>query len=139
MTPTCYLPDSNIVSQLIRGDLTLHLGGGAVLRAGGDVYLSSAVEYEVRRGLLWKRAVNLERELDSLRLDLTPALLQESAWVRAAELWSHSRKAGMPLPDGDILIAAHALDLSAILVTNNEKHFRLFEPVGLQIENWTTP
>jgi tRNA(fMet)-specific endonuclease VapC len=35
----------------------------------------------------------------------------------------------------DHLIAAHALSLGLILVTDNEKHFA--EVAGLQVENWT--
>jgi tRNA(fMet)-specific endonuclease VapC len=37
----------------------------------------------------------------------------------------------------DRLIAAHALSLELILVTNNERHFR--DVSGLAIENWTLP
>jgi tRNA(fMet)-specific endonuclease VapC len=33
------------------------------------------------------------------------------------------------------LIAAHALALGAVLVTNNEKHFA--DVPGLKVENWT--
>ena len=35
----------------------------------------------------------------------------------------------------DRLIAAHALALGAVLVTNNEKHFA--DVSGLKVENWT--
>jgi tRNA(fMet)-specific endonuclease VapC len=35
----------------------------------------------------------------------------------------------------DCLIAAHALALGAVLVTNNEKHFA--DVPGLKVENWT--
>ncbi|WP_295492285.1 type II toxin-antitoxin system VapC family toxin [Sphingorhabdus sp. EL138] len=35
----------------------------------------------------------------------------------------------------DRLIAAHALALGAVLVTNNEKHFA--DVPGLKVENWT--
>jgi tRNA(fMet)-specific endonuclease VapC len=35
----------------------------------------------------------------------------------------------------DRLIAAHALALGFVLVTNNEKHF--IDVPGLRVENWT--
>jgi tRNA(fMet)-specific endonuclease VapC len=34
----------------------------------------------------------------------------------------------------DMLIAAHARSVGAVLVTNNEKHFRRVQ--GLAVENW---
>ncbi len=37
----------------------------------------------------------------------------------------------------DVMIAAHAISLNAILVTNNVKHFGRLAPL-LQIENWVS-
>jgi predicted nucleic acid-binding protein len=133
------MPDTNIVSLLMRGDARLHARLESVRQAGMSVILSPVVEYEVRRGLLWRRAPALQQLFEKLRLDLVPKALDLSAWLKAAELWAYSRSQAFPLPDADILIAAHAINLSAVLVTNNERHFRLFQPHGLQMENWTTP
>lgn len=36
----------------------------------------------------------------------------------------------------DLLIAAHALSLNLVVVTNNEREFRRIE--NLKVENWTT-
>ncbi len=41
---------------------------------------------------------------------------------------------GTPVGAFDLLIAAHALALDVILVTNNTREFRRID--GLQIENW---
>ena len=41
---------------------------------------------------------------------------------------------GTPIGNMDLMIAAHARSVSAVLVTNNEKHFR--RVVGLSVENW---
>lgn len=41
---------------------------------------------------------------------------------------------GQIIDDADIFIASCALDINAILVTNNEKHF--FGIEGLKITNW---
>jgi tRNA(fMet)-specific endonuclease VapC len=40
------------------------------------------------------------------------------------------------LPDADILIAAHAIELDATLVTDNVRHFEVFLSQGLRAENW---
>ena len=43
-------------------------------------------------------------------------------------------KQGTPIGPLDYLIAAHALSLGVILVTNNEREFK--RVAGLQVENW---
>lgn len=44
-------------------------------------------------------------------------------------------QAGELIGQLDMLIAAHALDLEAVLVTNNESHFERIE--GIRLENWS--
>ncbi len=41
---------------------------------------------------------------------------------------------GTPIGNMDMMIAAHARSVSAVLVTNNEKHFRRVS--ALTVENW---
>ena len=81
----------------------------------------------------------LDRSYAALRRSLRYVAFERDAWRKAAELWAHSRKAEAPIADSDILIAAHAITLDAILITANERHFRPFEPAGLRVENWTQP
>ena len=54
---------------------------------------------------------------------------QEYGKVRA-----YLEKQGTPVGSMDMLIAAHALSLNCILVTNNEREFRLIP--NLKIQNW---
>jgi tRNA(fMet)-specific endonuclease VapC len=54
---------------------------------------------------------------------------QEYGKVRA-----YLEKQGTPIGSMDMLIAAHALSLNCILVTNNEREFRQIPT--LKIENW---
>ena len=51
------------------------------------------------------------------------------------ELRAHLERKGKPIGSLDMLIAAHALSLKCILVTNNEVEFRRVPK--LNIENWT--
>ena len=51
------------------------------------------------------------------------------------ELRAHLEREGKPIGSLDMLIAAHALSLKCILVTNNEIEFRRVPK--LNIENWT--
>ena len=50
------------------------------------------------------------------------------------ELKADVEKAGNPLPDADILIAATSLKCCTKLITGNTKHFERFDE--LNIENW---
>lgn len=60
-------------------------------------------------------------------------------WSRAAardyaDIRTKLEAAGTPIGNMDLMIAAHARSASAVLVTNNEKHFRWVD--GLKVENW---
>jgi len=65
----------------------------------------------------------------------------ETRWwdAPAADIFAESRfrllRAGSSLADMDLMIAAHAISLGAILVTNNVRHFGRLAP-DLTIENW---
>jgi tRNA(fMet)-specific endonuclease VapC len=61
-------------------------------------------------------------------------------WNReAAECYAEIRttleRKGKPIGGMDMLIAAHALSLNAVVVTNNARHFG--EVPNLAVENWT--
>ena len=51
-----------------------------------------------------------------------------------AEIRADLKKKGQIIGTNDLLIAAHARSLGAIVVTNNVKDFRRVK--GLQLENW---
>jgi len=50
------------------------------------------------------------------------------------ELRAHLEKQGTPIGSLDMLIAAHALSIDCILITNNEKEF--IRIPNLKIDNW---
>jgi predicted nucleic acid-binding protein len=59
---------------------------------------------------------------------------RESAHVFAM-LKADLEKAGTPLDDFDLILAACALAHDLVLVTNNTKHFERIQ--GLRLTNWT--
>lgn len=61
----------------------------------------------------------------------------EAASDHYAPLAARFHRSGVSIGDLDILIAAHALSVNAVLVTNNQKHFSRVP--GLALENWTQP
>ena len=58
----------------------------------------------------------------------------QKAAVFYGDVRSTLEKKGNIIGSNDLLIAAHALSLDWILVTNNEKEFKRVD--GLRIENW---
>jgi tRNA(fMet)-specific endonuclease VapC len=55
-----------------------------------------------------------------------------------ADWYERLRGRGELIPDRDLMIAAHAISLGAVLVTNNIRHFNRLAP-ELAIENWSEP
>lgn len=58
----------------------------------------------------------------------------EDAAEEYAEIRAHLHKKGQMIGANDLMIAAHARSLGAVLVTNNEREFRRVP--GLKVENW---
>jgi predicted nucleic acid-binding protein len=132
-----FLLDTNTVSLLVRGHSQVDARFRSELWNGAEFQLSAVVDYEARRGFLWRNATTLERKYEAVVGDFRYLELDRQTWVKAADLWAFSRRSAMPLPDADLLIAEQAITCGTILVTNNERHFSLFIPMGLQVEDWT--
>lgn len=130
-----YLLDTNTISYAASGR------SPAALRRisqqpTGNVLISVVSYAEVRYGL--------ERRPDATRLRrATDALFAEAAimpWTQAtadayAQLRFAMERTGRALAPLDMLIAAHALEAGATLVSND----RAFRHVpGLTVEDWTT-
>jgi tRNA(fMet)-specific endonuclease VapC len=59
------------------------------------------------------------------------------AALRYGEVGALLAEMGSPIGQMDTLIAAHALALDRVLVTNNTKHFSKVR--GLRVQNWAKP
>lgn len=60
----------------------------------------------------------------------------EGAAEHYAEIRVHLHKKGQMIGANDLLIAAHAKNADAVLVTNNEREFRRVP--ALRVENWNS-
>ena len=102
-----------------------------------SVFLSALSLAELQRGLMTSSSeTNLRRERHHTLLKRISVLPFDTsaaeAYGRVLALSKRTKSR-----DFDHLIAAHAISVGFILVTNNEADFAGIS--GLQLENWTTP
>lgn len=128
-----YLLDTNALSQLIRdprGNV------GMRLRQVGDsnVFTSIVVACELRYGARKRNSALLSERIDRVLSSIHVAPLESGVDVCYAQIRQELESAGRSIGANDLLIAAHALEQSATLVTDNVDEFRRMP--GLQIDDW---
>lgn len=84
-----------------------------------------------------EKSAHREQNIDALKDFITP--FEILPWTineakTAGEIRNALEKLGTPIGPFDTQIAAHALTLDLILVTNNEKEFKRVK--SLKVENW---
>lgn len=133
-----YMLDTDICSYVIRARNPRLLGAlQAKALAGAEISISAISYAELRLGAERTRRPNRYRIAIRLFCDRLNRIL---AWdATAAEefavLQAELLKIGKPIGRNDAMIAAHALSIGCVLVTNNRKHFARVP--GLKIDNWT--
>ena len=101
-----------------------------------DVGISSITLSELEYGVA--KSVKPEQNKLALTEFLAPIEIlpyDDRAAHRYGTLRAYLERRGTPIGSLDLLIAAHALSLESVLVTNNESEFRRIP--GLNVENWT--
>lgn len=128
-----YLLDTNIVSDLVRhprGVVTGH-----IVRVGVErVCTSLIVVGELRYGAEKKGSAKLSRQLEQVLAGLPILPYAPPADVHYGRIRAALQRIGQPIGHNDFLIAAHALALGAVVVTDNVREFERVP--GLIVENW---
>ena len=136
MDVLAYLLDTNVVSDYLRGRPEIVDRVSRVIDAGEIVGLCPPVHYEVTRGLL---RVDARRQLEKYYLEFVPMMsllpVLHDDWNEAAQLWRYVQQRGRQLSDVDLLIAAMAIRLDAVLVTADGD----FSALPVKRENWRVP
>ena len=97
--------------------------------------MSSITLAELRFGMEQSRQRgSTKKNLDRVAGALTVAPFEEQAANAYGALRAQLQAAGKPIGPLDTLIAAHALSLGLILVTNNSREFKRVP--GLRVEDW---
>ncbi len=111
------------------------------LSAGHKLYIPEVIDYEIRRELLRAGKIHGIARLDGLKAVLRYLPITTSAMLRAADLWSMSRRTGVPTGDPkkldvDVILCAQALTAQlqfadVIVATSNVGHISRFVPADL--------
>ena len=101
----------------------------------GQLSMSAITFAELMNGAKKSQRVeaNVSR-LNALGEILEICSFDQQAAVAYGDVRSSLEKRGEVIGPHDLLIAAHALSLDRILVTNNEREFKRVE--GLKVDNW---
>lgn len=136
MSQPLYLLDTNICIYIINRRPPAVLDHFAALRIG-QVAISSITGAELAYGVDKSGSARNRQALDKFLAPLDILPFDEAAMRRYGVLRSHLERKGTPIGALDQLIAAHALVVDAVLVTNNVREFE--RVAGLRLENWAAP
>lgn len=103
-----------------------------------DIGISAITVAELDYGIAAsKKQTDNARRLERFLLDFEVIDFNRASAAAYGPLRSYLQSQGTPIGPMDFLIAAHALALNAILVTNNTREFERVP--GLRLEDWTLP
>jgi tRNA(fMet)-specific endonuclease VapC len=129
-----YMLDTNICVALIRRKPPM-LIKRITSHQPGDVGVSSITLAELVHGV--EKSVQAEQNMSALQQFLLPLELadfDQQAALAYGKIRAQLESEGQTIGSMDMLIAAHAISLETILVTNNVKEFHRVK--GLKVEDW---
>lgn len=130
-----HLLDTDTCSYAIRG-ASATLDAALAAAAPGSLAISAVTRAELMFGLEKRGNPRALSRLVHGFLDRISVMPWDAAAAdRYAKLRVQLERRGTPIGLFDTMIAGHALALSAVLVTNNQKHFR--QAKALRTENWS--
>ena len=135
MDPVIYILDTNVIADRFHHLPQVLDRLNRAGEAGHVLGLCDPVRYEILRGLL---KVNVRQKLRHFQETIMPLMdhlaLIDDDWQVAAQLWATMRNQGKQFSDADLLIAALAQRLNAVVVTADDD----FAALSIQRENWRT-
>lgn len=128
-----YMLDTNICIYIINARPEKVLARFRQQRLG-DIAISSVTAAELAFGVAKSGSVRNRQAMEMFLSALEILPFDESAIWHYGELRADLERRGQPIGALDTMIAAHALAIDTILVTNNTREFERVP--GLRLENW---
>ena len=128
-----FLLDTDSVSFALRG----HGDVGTRIRERrpSELCISAITLAELRFGADRKGSRRLHSLIDTFAAAVEVVPFDEAAAAEFGRIGSILAEHGTPIGEFDVLIAAHAVALRCVLVSNNTRHFSRVP--GLALQNWT--
>ncbi|MGA2773922.1 MAG: type II toxin-antitoxin system VapC family toxin [Bryobacteraceae bacterium] len=131
-----YLLDTNIASYVIKGNIPA-VRRRIVQVPMAQLAISAVTEGELRYGTARRPdAARLRTIVDEFLLRMTILPWDSEAAQHYGQIRAALEREGQPMGNLDMMIAAHALALGAVLVTNDQALARIKQ---LKVEDWTKP
>jgi len=131
-----YALDTDVVSFIIKGNKELSDRVTQELERGNAIAIPPVVLFEIRRWLLFNKSGNRARVFERFLKDSLIEDMGINAFELAATEYARLKQNGYTLDDADLLIAGFCIDNGYVLVTNNEKHYKLID--SLTYVAWAT-
>jgi len=131
-----YLLDTNIASYVIKGNVPA-VRRRIVQVPMARLAISAVTEGELRYGVARRPdAARLRTIVDEFLLRMTILPWDSEAAQHYGQIRAALERQGQAMGNLDTMIAAHALAMGAVLVTNDQAFTRI---EALKVENWTKP
>lgn len=129
-----YILDTNICVHMLKTK-SFNILKHAKKNSDTQISISSITECELWFGV-WnsKNIISNQENLKYFLQSFSKVSFDSSFAFTYGFLRAEQKKSGRNIGHNDLLIAAQALDMDAILITNNEKEFKQIK--DLRIENW---
>ncbi len=129
-----YVLDTNIITAILKGNEKVKKTVQKTILEGKKIFINGISYYEIKRGLLAKKATAQLDKFNLLSKEFGLVLLDtQSIFDKAAEIYANLRQRGELVEDADILIASVVSFRNFILVSDDTDFKRI---QGLKIENW---
>ena len=134
--PTRYLLDTNMASYVIKGNFP-QVRERLLEVSMAQVSISVVTEAELRFGVARRpEALRLKTAVEEFLLRVEVLPWDSEAAQHYAQMRADLERAGQAMGNMDMMIAAHALAVQAVLVTH-DRVFRLVKQV--KTEDWNKP
>jgi len=128
-----FMLDTNIISDVVRNPAGPAANVLQTLNSD-DICISSIVLSEILFGIRRRGSERLSRLVEGVLERIDVIAYDDVAARRYADIRTALETRGTLIGATDLFIAAHALALNMVLVTNNMREFSRVP--GLKLENW---
>lgn len=128
------LLDTSIIIEFLRNNPSVITNLEKTFQRKTNIFISILTIYEVKRGFLIRPASRKQELFEEFTKLCKIQNLSDKSVELASHIYAHLHTKGCLIGEIDTLIASQGLELNALLVTTNLKHFQNIDK--LNCKNW---